>query len=122
MKCPNCNKEMKDKSYSFYSLGAWDCDYPDELHEEYMCKSCKISYINDEWHIPSSLVATEKQIKTAKFIRNVIGGQTPPPLKKNLWKYIHDNLQRAIELNEHIKDCNAEMFFEDNYQWLPEYF
>jgi hypothetical protein len=99
---------MKDKSYSYYSLGAWDCDYPDEFHEEYICKSCKISYVNDEWNIPSSLVATEKQIKTAKFIQNVIGGEALPPLKKNLWRYIHDNLQRAIELNEKIKSFGFE--------------
>ena len=122
MNCPNCNKEMKDRSYWYYGLGSWDSDYPDCFHEEYVCKNCKISYINDEWKIPPSLAATEKQIKTAKFIRNVIGGETPAPLKKSLWKYIHDNLQRAIDLNKHIRDCNAEMFFEDNYQWLPEYF
>lgn len=52
MKCINCQTEMKDKSYWYYGLGSWDMDYPDMLHEEYICPKCKHKYIDGEWKKP----------------------------------------------------------------------
>ena len=118
MICPNCNKEMKDKSYWYYGIGSWDADYPDCYHEEHTCKTCKISYINGEWHIPSELVATDKQIKAAEFINSVLKNELPAPTKRNLWKYIHDNLETAKEVREN----NFEEWCYENSDWLPEYF
>ena len=125
MKCPNCNKEMKDNSYSYYGLGSWDMDYPDCYHEEYVCRACKISYINGEWQIPDSLIATEKQIKAAEFISNILGFEIPPHTKKMLWQFIHDNLQEAIKAREELIKRNEQSFDDwcwDNAHWLPEYF
>ena len=67
MKCPNCNKEMKDESYWYYGLGSWDMDYPDQLHEEYCCSNCNIKLVNGEWTIPKSIIATEKQLNETKI-------------------------------------------------------
>lgn len=125
MKCPHCNKEMKDKSYAYYGIGSWDMDYPDCYHEEFVCKTCKISYINEKWHIPDNLIATEKQIKTAIFIHNVLGCSIPAHTKKCLWKYINTNLQNAIQASKTLKQQREQAFeewCEDNSDWLPEYF
>lgn len=118
MECPNCKQEMKDKSYWYYGLGSWDMDYPDCLHEEHFCKTCKISYLNGEWNIPKNIIATEKQIKTASFISNVLQCEMPIHTKKLLWKFINENLQTAIK----VKEQNFEDWCWDNANWLPEYF
>ena len=116
MKCPNCKQEMKDKSYCDWS--SWDMDYPDCLHEEHFCTTCKISFLNGEWNIPKNLIATEKQIKTASFISDVLRCDVPVHTKKLLWKFINENLQTAIE----VKERDFENWCWDNADWLPEYF
>ena len=116
MKCPNCESEMKDKSYWYE--GSWDSDYPEFKHEEHVCKVCKIAYKNGEWYVPDNLIATNKQIKTAMFISNVLHCERPVHTKKLLWKFINENLQEAIEVNNR----NFEEWCEDNSDWLTEYF
>ena len=118
MICQNCNNEMADKSYWYYGLGSWDSDYPDCLHEEHFCKTCKISYINGDWNIPQNLMATEKQIKTANFISKVLNCGTPIYTKKLLWKFINKNLETAIK----VREQDFEDWCLDNSDWLPEYF
>ena len=119
MKCPNCDKEMKDKSYWYYGIGDWDMDYPATLHEEYRCIDCNIKYINDEWIIPKKFErATYKQIKCAAFINRQLGTNFEPILKTSTWKFIKDNLTTAKEIYNHsFSDWCLE-----NSDWLPEYF
>lgn len=118
MICPQCQHKMKNKSYAYYSLGAWDCDYPDSYHEEYKCPECKMKYLNGKWIIPDELKATEKQIKTASFINLALGYEVPPHTKKLLWKFINQNLQDAII----ARQTQFEEWCDDNADWLPEYF
>ena len=125
MKCPNCDKEMKDKSYWYYSLGGWDLDYPDELHEEYLCSSCRIKFVNGEWIIPKSMIATEKQINASKIIERNTGIEMPPPIKKLMWEYIGNNIELSKKKYEEYKKMREQSFeewCEDNSDWLPEYF
>ena len=62
MKCPNCGKEMTDKSYSklekFYHWEDEEFYYKRNYYEKFICKDCKISIVNDEWNIPNNLQAT----------------------------------------------------------------
>lgn len=125
MICPNCNKEMKDKSYWHYSIGGWDLDYPDILHEEYWCGNCCIKFINDSWIIPKSIRATDKQIECGKLIERNTGINMPPPIKKLLSKYIGDYLELSKQCAEEYKKEREQLFSEwceDNSDWLPEYF
>ena len=119
MNCPNCEKEMKDKSYWHYGIGSWDMDYPDVLHEEYWCSDCRIKYVNGEWNIPKKFErATDKQVKCVKFINRELGTGYVPLLKTKTWKFINDNLDDAKQ----SRDSNFEYWCEENAHWLPEYF
>lgn len=125
MKCPNCEKEMKDKSYWYYGFGSWDMDYPDQLHEEYWCPHCRIKFVNDEWTIPDSMIATEKQLNTGKIIERNTGISMPPPLKKLMCKYIGDNIELSKKRYEEYKKGREQAFSEwceENSDWLPEYY
>lgn len=125
MNCPNCDKEMKDKSYWYYSFGSWDMDYPDQLHEEYWCPNCRIKFLNGEWTIPDSMIATDKQINAAKIIERNTGISMPPPLKKLMCKYIGDNMELSKKRYEEYKKEREQLFeewCEENSYWLPEYF
>lgn len=123
MNCPNCNKEMKDKSYWHYGLGSWDMDYPDVLYEEYWCSDCRIKYINGEWIIPKKFEkATYKQVKCANFICNELGLRFEPILKAKTWKFINTYLDAAKLSNKLRRDNNFRDWCEDNLEWLPEYF
>lgn len=97
MDCPICHKTMIDLSYESYSLGGWDLDYPDQLHEVYKCNQCKVSYVNGHWNIPEVYHPSKQQIKTVEFIQNVLGNEAPPPTKRLYWKYINTYLQDAID-------------------------
>ena len=90
---------MKDKSYWYYGLGSWDMDYPDELHEEYWCLSCRIKYIDGKWVIPPSIIATEKQMNAGKIIQRNTGITMPPPIKK-LMHLTHTQDTDIIHLRE----------------------
>lgn len=127
MKCPNCGKDMKDKSHAetiFFCTGDEPDYYPTEWIEEYWCRDCKIKYTkheyqNDEWKIPKKYErATDKQIKCAQFINRSLGTDFIPVLKHSTWQFIKKNLTAAKEVAQQ-RFCN---WCEDNADWLPEYF
>ena len=119
MKCPNCEKEMKEKSYWYYGISDWDMDYPATLHEEYYCSDCRIKWINGEWQIPKGYTrASENQIKCTKFICKQLGLHYEPLLKNKTWKFINDNLDAAKQSWQ----TNFECWCEENSDWLPEYY
>ena len=128
MRCPNCDKEMKDKSYAYYGMGSWDMDYPDGYHEEHRCSRCKIRFVKDaqeEWTIPDSIRATDKQLNAALLIERNTGIDMPPPIKKLMCKYIGDNIELSKRRYEEYKQAKEQLFVEwceDNSDWLPEYF
>ena len=125
MNCPNCNNPMQNESFYYYSLGGWDMDYPDEYHEEYWCPYCRIRFVNDEWEIPSSIIATDKQINAGRIIENNTGIKMPPPIKKLMSKYIGDNMELSQKRYEEYKKQRAQLFeewCEENSDWLPEYY
>ena len=106
MICPNCNKEMTDKSYRYNRFG--DCDSV-TLYEEYVCDNCKIECVNKERKIPKEIPrATEKQIKAVKFINEWLGTSEIPLLKHQCWKFIKENLDSAIE----AKKCFYEYCYD----------
>lgn len=121
MNCPNCDQKMQDKSYMYYGIGDWDLDYPETCHQECFCKTCDIKYINREWTIPKALQPSEKRFKTVVFILYVLKFPFNPLTKKGCWKYIHENLQDAIEQNEANKLQRAEWMLEE-YGSKFEYF
>ena len=117
MNCPNCEKEMKDKSYWYYGISDWDMDYPATLHEEYWCKDCCIKHLNGEWIIPKKFErATDKQIKCARFICRELRMNYEPLLKRKTWEFINKHLDDAKKSRE----TNFECWCEDNYWWLPD--
>ena len=119
MVCPNCNKEMEDKTYWYYGISDWDMDYPATAHDEYWCPDCRIKYINGEWFVPKGIErATYKQIKCVEFINRELRTNYKPLLKNKTWKFIHDNLEDAKQ----SRAANFECWCEDNADWLPEYF
>lgn len=125
MFCPNCDKEMKDKSYWYFGLGSWDMDYPDMLHEEYWCPSCHIKYVNGKWTIPKSMAATEKQLNAGTIIERNTGITMPPPIKKLMCKYIGDNMELSKQRYKEYKKMRENSFSEwceENSDWLPEYY
>lgn len=122
MNCPNCDKEMKDKSHAveITFLTGDDPDYyPTEWIEEYHCKDCKIKYDNGNWVILKAYpLATDKQIKCVNFINRQLGTCFNPVLKHQTWKFIKENLSKAQE----AYDNSFSEWCEDNSDWLPEYY
>ena len=92
MKCPQCELEMKDKSYG---LGDWDCDYPSSIHEEYKCKKCKIKYENGEWTIPKEFKPSYKQEMAILFICNQLNTDYTPTTNKKACKFINKYFDEA---------------------------
>ena len=107
--CPNCGKQMIDKSYSklepFYHWEDECTYYAKNYYEKFVCKDCEISLIDDEWKIPDSLQATEKQVKTCNFIYQMLNIESPPPVKKAMWQFIHDYIEEAIDISNKRKEC-----------------
>lgn len=127
MDCPICNKAMTDLSYESYSIGGWDLDYPDQLHEEYTCKKCKVTYENGHWNIPEVYHPSKQQIQTVEFIQNVLGNDAPPPTKSLYWKYINTYLQEAIDAVNNRKKYNTQDSvdwddWDESFDYPEEYF
>ena len=101
MNCPQCEKEMNNESYWYSGFAGWDDDYPSSYYELYVCKNCNISYRNGEWNVPEQFRPTSKQIKTAKYISNVLNISEPPLTKRSLWKFINQNLSKSINHNKY---------------------
>lgn len=122
MNCPNCNKEMQDKSHgetiTFFTGDEPDY-YPTEWIEEYYCKECKIKFRKGIWMVPEKYPrATKKQENCVAFINRQLGTTFKPVLKTSTWKFIKDNIERAKE----VFDNSFSEWCEDNSDWLPEYF
>lgn len=64
-----------------------------------------VAYTNGEWSIPETYQATPRQVKCAKFIESVLGLSSPPPVRSALWVFIHDNLQKALDVVQHKNYC-----------------
>lgn len=102
MECPNCGWNMDNKSFNYYDpIADWDMDYPPRLHEEYFCKVCGMKYLNGEWIIPKEYLPSKKQEDTIRFIVCTLRVENPYPLtKRNAWKFISDNLDKALNRGE----------------------
>jgi len=99
MKCPNCGKEMIDKSYSkrerFYHWEDEEFYYRDNYYEKFVCNDCKISFENDTWNIPNKLLPTEKQKKTILFINNHLSMDLKALTKHQCWLDIGKYFDKA---------------------------
>ena len=117
MKCPNCGKEMVDKSYSkleeFYHWEDEEFYYKKNYYKKFVCDDCKISIVNDEWKIPDNLQATEKQVKTCNFIYQMLNIEVPPPVKTAMWQFIHDYIEEAIDISDKRKECFYDYGYYD---------
>ena len=122
MICPNCNKEMADKSYpvTLTFLTGDDPDYyPIEWIERYRCKDCGITYDDGDWTVPKKYaLATDKQIKCVRFINKQLGTDFTPVLKTSTWKFINEHMAQAKE----VFDNSFSEWCEENSDWLPEFF
>ncbi len=102
MKCPNCGKEMTDRSYSkleeFYHWKDEEYYYKRNHYEKFVCRDCKISIVNDKWNIPDNLRATEKQVEACNFICRILNIEPPPLTKRAVWHFIHDHIEEAVDI------------------------
>lgn len=99
MKCPNCDKEMADKSYykmeEFYHYDDEEFYYHKVEHEKFVCQSCKITYLDDKWKIPKKYNPTKKQKKTILFINNHLSMNIQPLTKHQCWLDIGKYFEKA---------------------------
>lgn len=121
MICPNCDREMEDKSYWYYGISDWDMDYPATHHEEYYCNSCKIRYVHGKWEFPQHIqLATEKQIRTVHFINSKLGTNCTPLLKRQCWRFISKYFDEAKEVASCSRDDDPA--YDDLYDMFEEYY
>lgn len=112
MKCPNCGKEMKDKSCSkmekFYHWEDEEFYYRNNYHEKFICKDCKISFEDEKWNIPDKFQPTEKQMKTILFINNHLGMDLQTLTKHQCWldigKYFEEAKKTPLHSDEYYID------------------
>ena len=111
--------DYKDMGSAYYGLADWDMDYPPwHPRDLYTCKPCNIKNDNGEWVIPQKYErATDKQIKTVKFINAVLRTDFEPLLKTRCWRFIKDNFDEAKQIHSN----NYSEWCEENLNWLPEY-
>lgn len=117
MKCPNCGKEMIDKSYSkmerFYHWEDEEFYYRDNYYEKFVCNDCKISFENDTWNIPSKFLPTKKQIKTILFINNHLDMDLKALTKHQCW----------LDIGKYFDEAKrASLHSSEYYENLQEYF
>ena len=117
MKCPNCGKEMIDKSCSkLEECYHWEDEefyYKRNHYEKFVCSECKISIVNDKWNIPDNLQATEKQVKTCDFICRMLNVESPLPVKTAMWQFIHNHIEEAIDISNKRKECFYDYGYYD---------
>jgi hypothetical protein len=117
MKCPNCGKEMIDKSYSkleeFYHWEDEDYYYRKNYYEKFVCNDCKISFEDDEWHIPNNLMPTEKQKKTILFINNHLRMDLEALTKHQCW----------LDIGKYFEEAKkTPLYSKEDYWDMQEYF
>lgn len=111
-KCPNCGKEMVDKSYSkleeFFHREDKEYYYRNNYYEKFVCNDCNISFEDDKWHIPNTLMPTEKQKKTIIFINNHLGMNLEALTKYQCWldisKYFNEAKKTPLHSDENWID------------------
>lgn len=126
MKCPYCDKEMKNKSkYMSFRIidfsGTCDEDFETKFVEQYQCKNCNISRKKNEWKIPRKYERpTQKQINTIKFINNTLNLDIEPLLKmqcqREISKYFDKAKEaKAVQQKQHFEDIREEYGDFDYY-------
>jgi len=126
MLCPNCEKEMKDMSYSYYGIGDWDSDYPSSFCEMFICKTCKIEYRNGLWKIPKNFEEpTLKQVMAIKIINNNLNTRYAPLIKSKCCKFIKDNIEKSKRISSNRFCCEKDLddLYEccENNVWTEHY-
>lgn len=90
--------------------------------DDYVCPRCGTKKINGQWaDIPEKHRASEKQIRTAKFIEHYLYKEIPPPTKQLLWSFINDYFEEAKKVAEQIKASDMEAYCEDCWEYIPPY-
>ena len=113
MKCPNCDKEMDNKTYckmeDFYHWEDRETYYQKVEHEKFVCRSCEIKYLDGKWKIPEKYNPTEKQKKTILFINNRLGMDIQPLTKHQCWLDISKYFEKAKSTPLYDDQCCIEM-------------
>lgn len=123
MKCPYCNKEMKNKSqYETFRIidfsGTCEDDYETKLVPKYECKDCNIKLNDNEWKIPKKYERpTQKQINTIRFINNTLDLDIEPLLKIQCQREISKYFNEA----KRAKKTKREQYFEDIQEEYGEF-
>lgn len=117
MKCPNCGKEMVDKSYSkleeFYHWEDEEYYYKNNYYEKFVCNDCNISFEDDKWHIPNNLMPTEKQKKTILFINNHLRMDLEALTKHQCW----------LDIGKYFDEAkNTPLYSDEDWIDMQEYF
>ena len=114
MLCPDCRKTMKTNSKQVMtSMSFIDGESIFETVYFNEC-TCGIRYEDLKWEIPEDRKASEKQIKAAMFIENVLKIKAPPPTKKGMWVFINNYFDKAKEKQE-TKNNDSKPEDEDSY-------
>lgn len=117
MKCPNCGKEMVDKSYSkleeFYHWEDEEYYYKNNYYEKFVCNDCNISFEDDKWHITNNLMPTEKQKKTILFINNRLRMDLEALTKHQCW----------LDIGKYFDEAkNTPLYSDEDWIDMQEYF
>ena len=117
MKCPNCGREMVNKSYSkleeFYHWEDEEWYYRNNYYEKFVCNNCKISFEDDKWHIPNNLLPTEKQKKTILFINNRLKIDLEALTKHQCWLDIGKYFDKAK---------NTPLYSDEDWLDMQDYY
>ena len=125
MICPNCNKEMKNRSFhctefknNFTTFEDWNNSGSSSyLNEEHICICCGIVYTNGVFKIPANIdKATEKQIKTVLFINNQLGAKFKPIFKKQCSNIISRYLNKAIDCADKKRERRIKQWSNPSYE------
>lgn len=117
MLCPNCNTEMKEKTYI----------PPDEdfdVSHDYFCPKCHVFRLDgQDWTIPDELKPTEKQERTVTFIYSRLGIpfdgiiETKKEYSSFISKHFEDAKQKKRPIKTREQDSN---FDEELLEYLPD--
>ncbi len=117
MLCPNCNTEMKEKTYIPSDEDFW-------VNHDYFCPKCSIFKLDgQDWIIPDELKPTEKQERTVAFIHSRLGISFDGIIetKKEYSSFISKHFEDAKKKERPIKTREQDdVFDEELLQYLPD--
>lgn len=118
--CPVCKHVMKDHSWA---SSGYDSDNEWNTWGEtiYSCHHCHTQKIEDEWKIPESYQASDKQLRCAKRIAFITKKPLPPPTKQLIWQYIHDNINQTKQIQDERQENDMGQYCEDCPDYIPSY-